>query len=93
MFNNKIIAKKDIATSFVRPSSIFTTTDKYAPKPTKAKELFNKRESQRPIPEIVPNNGPKALSMYTYVPPEEGIAVASSDLESAAGKIQIAANK
>ena len=35
----------------------------------------------------------KARSIYTYVPPDEGIAVASSDLERAAGKMQIAANK
>ena len=70
---------------------ILVSTKKYAPNPTKAKELLSNSDSQRPIPEIVPNRGPKALSIYTYAPPDFGIAVASSDLDKAAGKIQIAA--
>ena len=43
--------------------------------------------------EMVPKIGPKARSIYTYVPPEVGIAVANSDFDNAAGKIQIAASK
>lgn len=85
--------KKKIAIYLMQPKSISTKTDKYAPNPTNAKELFNNKDSQSPIPEIVPITGPNALSIYTYVPPEDGIAVANSDFDKAAGKIQIAANK
>ena len=45
------------------PSSISIKTDKYALSPIKAKELFKSKESQSPIPEIVPNKGPNARSM------------------------------
>ena len=45
------------------------------------------------MPEIVPNRGPNALSIYTYVPPDFGIAVASSDLDKTAGKMHIAASR
>ena len=58
-----------------------------------AKELLSSKESHRPIPEIVPKTGPKTLSIYTYVPPEVGIALANSDLERVAGNMQMAANK
>ena len=75
----------------MKPWSKSIKTSAYAPKPTSANALFNNIESHRPIPVIVPNRGPNALSIYTYVPPEDGIAVASSDLERAAGKIQKAA--
>tara|TARA_A200000159_G_scaffold84571_1_gene78189 strand:- start:662 stop:1057 length:396 start_codon:yes stop_codon:yes gene_type:complete len=49
--------------------------------------------AHKPKPEIVPIIGPKVFSMYTYAPPEEGIAEASSDLEMAPGKITNPANK
>ena len=42
---------------------------------------------------MVPNKGPKALSIYTYVPPDLGIAVPNSDFESTAGRIQRAATR
>ena len=63
MFKSKIKDKKPIATSLANPSSIFIKTDKYALRPIKAKELFSRSESQRPIPEMVPNKGPKARSI------------------------------
>ena len=85
--------RKNKAKYFVNPGFILTIIARYAPKPTKSKELFNYKESHNPIPEIVPISGPKARSIYTYVPPDEGIAVANSDFDSAAGNIQTAANK
>ena len=78
---------------FVNPGAICTNMDRYAPKPTKAKALLKRRDNQSPMPAMVPRSGPKARSMYTYVPPEEGIAVANSDFDSAAGNMQTAANK
>jgi hypothetical protein len=88
-----MIMRKNKEIYLTRPSGIFTKTDKYAPKPTRAKELFNNKESHKPRPAMVPKIGPKALSIYKYVPPEAGMAVASSDLDKAAGKIHMAASK
>ena len=42
---------------------------------------------------MVPKRGPNALSIYTYVPPDLGIAVPSSDFERTAGNIHSAATK
>ena len=42
---------------------MFTTTYKYALRPTNEKALFKRSDSQRPIPAIVPKSGPKALSI------------------------------
>ena len=75
------------------PASILTITYRYALRPTNEKALFKSRESQSPRPDTVPNKGPKARSIYTYVPPDLGIAVASSDFDKTAGRIQRAATK
>ena len=72
---------------------MFTTTYRYALNPTRENALFKRSESHSPKPAMVPKSGPKALSMYTYVPPDLGIAVPSSDFESTAGRIQIAATR
>ena len=65
MFRNKINSKNARAIYFVSSGDKFTRIDKYAPKPTKAKALLNKRDNHNPIPAIVPKNGPKARSIYT----------------------------
>ncbi|ERG88380.1 MAG: hypothetical protein J07HX5_00524 [halophilic archaeon J07HX5] len=58
---------------------------RYAPSPASANADLNVSENHEPIPAIVPNNGPSARSIYRYVPPACGIAVAISAFESAAG--------
>ena len=62
-FKNIIKHKKPKATSFVRLSSMLIKTARYAPSPIKAKELFSSSDNQSPMPEIVPNKGPKARSI------------------------------
>ena len=42
---------------------------------------------------MVPKRGPKALSIYTYVPPDLGIAVPSSDFDNTAGRMHSAATR
>ena len=88
-----MIKRKNSEIYLTNPLDILTKTDKYAPNPTRAKELFNNKESHKPRPAIVPKMGPKALSIYKYVPPDAGMAVASSDLDKAAGKIHMAASR
>ena len=93
MFRKTIKARKIIEKYSIGTLVISDTIIKYAPSPTKANELFSNNDIHNPNPEIVPNNGPKARSIKTYAPPDFGIAVASSDFESAAGTINSAAIK
>ena len=48
---------------FIGISSRFIIIIRYAPNPTKAKELFNSNESHKPRPDIVPRSGPNARSI------------------------------
>ncbi len=57
----------------------------YALKPISAKADFNMNEAHRPSPEIVPIIGPNVLSIYTYAPPDFGIAEDNSALDMAPG--------
>ena len=63
----------------------------YAVNPINANEAFNRNDAQSPIPAIVPSSGPYVRSMYTYVPPDVGIADANSDFETAPGNTTVAA--
>ena len=76
--------------------SIFNTpsnTQRYALNPIRAKADLSIKFAQSPSPDIVPIRGPNVRSTYTYEPPEEGIAVASSPLERAPGSTIKAANR
>ena len=63
IFSNKITSKAIRAIDFVKLESTSIKTYKYALSPTSEKALLRSRESQSPIPAIVPNKGPKALSI------------------------------
>ena len=58
----KINIKNKIDKYFIS-KLILAIANKYQPKPINAKELLRIKDAQSPIPEIVPNKGPKALSM------------------------------
>ena len=68
-------------------------THKYALNPIRANADLSMKLAHNPKPEIVPIMGPNVFSMYTYAPPEEGMAEASSDFEIAPGRITKPANK
>ena len=61
--------------------------------PISANADLSMKFAHNPRPEIVPNIGPNVFWTYTYDPPEVGIAVANSDLETAAGRTIIAARR
>ena len=80
-----------ISISMVMPISS-SRAQIYALNPTSATTVFSIEAPQSPAPAIVPTSGPKVLSMYTYEPPDDGIAVDSSPLETAAGSMASAAS-
>ena len=90
MSTNKMRAAISMSIVMLRSSS---KAHRYALKPTRATTVFSIEAPQRPTPAIVPTSGPKVLSMYTYEPPDDGIAVDSSPLETAAGRIASAASR
>ena len=78
---------------FIDKPRMPSKTHRYALNPIRAKADLSMKLAHNPKPEIVPIIGPKVFSIYTYAPPEEGIAEASSDLDIAPGKITKPANK
>ena len=72
---------------------ISSITHRYALNPISANADLSMKFAHNPRPEMVPNIGPNVFWTYTYEPPEVGIAVANSDLETAAGKTIIAAKR